>query len=61
MTGQQEKNRLAYIRGRLAYLRREIKAERISYGELVELQALASYIAPDDTLLLEAACVTEKT
>ena len=41
-------------------LRREIQAERISYGELAELQALAIYIDPSDTLLLEWAGVPEK-
>ena len=30
---------------RLAYLRRELRAERISYGELCELQGLAEFIA----------------
>lgn len=47
-------------KARLAYLRREIQAERISYGELAELQALAIYIDPSDTLLLEWAGVPEK-
>jgi hypothetical protein len=45
---------------RLEYLRGEILAERISYGEIAELYALAEYIAPDDTLLLEWADVPEK-
>lgn len=45
---------------RLAYLRREIKAERISYGELAELQALIPFIDPGDVLLLEWAGVPEK-
>lgn len=47
------------IRERLEYLRGELRAEKISYGELAELQALSKYIAPDDTELLEAAGVKE--
>ena len=43
------------IRDRLKYLRGEIEAECISYAELAELQALAKYIDPSDTLLLEWA------
>lgn len=38
---------------RLQYLRREIEAERISYGEIVELQSLADYVENDDFLLQE--------
>jgi DNA repair ATPase RecN len=41
------------IKDRLKYLRGEIEAERISYGEIVELQELASYIDPSDTLLMQ--------
>ena len=41
------------IRARLEYLRQEIKAERMSYGELIELQSLAEYIDPGDVELLE--------
>ena len=48
-------------KARLAYLRREIQAERISYGELAELQSLVPYIDPGDMLLLEWAGVPEKT
>lgn len=44
---------------RLEYLRGEMEAGRISYGEIAELQGLAKYIAPDDTLLLEWAGVPE--
>lgn len=47
------------INTRLEYLRQELRAERISYGELFELQSLAAYIAPDDVELLEAAEVPE--
>lgn len=46
---------------RLEYLRGEIRAERISYGELKELQSLAAYIEPGDVELLEAAGVPEHT
>jgi hypothetical protein len=44
---------------RLAYLREEIRAERISYGEIAELQGLAEHIDPDDVELLEWAGVPE--
>lgn len=44
---------------RLEYLRNELRAERISYGELHELQSLASHIDPSDVELLEAAGVEE--
>jgi hypothetical protein len=47
------------IQERLDYLRGEIEAERISYGEIAELQDLAPYIDPDDTVLLEWAGVPE--
>ncbi len=45
--------------GRLEYLRAELRAERISYGELAELQLLADQIEPGDVELLEAAGVPE--
>lgn len=44
---------------RLEYLRTELRAERISYVEIAELQALAPHIDPDDVELLEAAGVAE--
>ena len=44
---------------RLEYLRGEIKAERISYGEIAELQSLAGYIELGDVELLEWAGVEE--
>ena len=47
------------IKERLEYLRGELRAERISYGELSELYCLAEHINPDDTELLEAAGVPE--
>ncbi len=47
------------IKKRLAYLRREIKAERVSQGELLELESFIASIDPGDVLLLEAAGVPE--
>ena len=47
------------IAARLEELRTELRAERISYGELAELQALADHIQPGDVELLEAAGVPE--
>jgi len=47
------------IKKRLEYLRQELRAERISYGELAELQSLAQHIEPCDIELLEAAGVPE--
>lgn len=44
---------------RLEQLRQKLRAERISYAELAELQALAEHIKPDDVELLEAAGVPE--
>ena len=48
-----------YIKDRLDYLRQELRAERMSYGELFELQSLAAYIDLSDVELLEAAGVPE--
>ncbi len=48
------------IKEKLEYLRGEILAERISYGEIAELQALAKYIDPSDAELLQWAGVKEK-
>ncbi len=47
------------IKKRLEYLRQELRQERISYGELAELQSLAEHIDLDDVELLEAAGVPE--
>jgi hypothetical protein len=47
------------IRERLEELRTEIRAERISYGEIAELQGLAEHIDPSDVELLEWAGVPE--
>lgn len=44
---------------RLEYLRVELRAERISWGELHELQSLSDHIAPGDVELLEAAGMPE--
>lgn len=40
-------------------MRGELRAERISTGELLELQSLAAHIAPGDVELLEAAGIPE--
>lgn len=47
------------IKARLEYLRSQLDAESISYGELAELQSLSEYIEPGDVQLLEAAGVPE--
>lgn len=47
------------VKQRLEELRVELRAERISYGELAELQSLADLIEPGDVELLEAAGVPE--
>ena len=44
---------------RLEELRKQLRAECISYGELIELQNLAGHIDPSDVELLEAAGVPE--
>ena len=48
------------IKQRLEELRTELREERISYGELAELESLAEHIEEDDDVeLLEAAGVPE--
>jgi hypothetical protein len=47
------------IKVRLEYLRGELRAERISYGEIAELHSLADYIEFGDVELLEPAGVPE--
>ena len=47
------------IRNRLEYLRGEIRAECISWGEIAELQSLAEFIPADDVELLQWAGVPE--
>lgn len=44
---------------RLEYLRKELRAEKISMGELIELQSLVPHIENGDVELLEAAGVLE--
>jgi hypothetical protein len=51
--------KVATVQDRLEYLRAQLRAECISYGELAELQGLAAHIAPGDVELLEAAGVPE--
>lgn len=48
-----------HLHDRLEYLRGEIRAERISYGEIAELQSLAPYIDAGDVELLQWAGVPE--
>lgn len=47
------------MKERLEYLRQELRAERISLDELIELQSLSLHIESDDLELLEAAGVEE--
>lgn len=47
------------VAARLEYLRGELRGERISYGELAELQGLAEHIPADDLELREAAGLPE--
>lgn len=47
------------VKDRLEYLRAQLRAEAISYGELTELQSLADYIDKDDVELREAAGIPE--
>ena len=47
------------IKKRLEYLRIEIQYERISTGEILELQSLAEHIDKGDVELLEWAGVKE--
>ena len=48
------------IKKRLEEIRKEIRKEKISYGEIAELQGLAEYIEDNDVELLEWAGVEEK-
>ena len=47
------------IKKRLECIREELRQERISYGELLELQSLIPHIDLNDVELLEAAGVPE--
>ena len=49
----------SYEKMRLEYLRGELRAGNMSYGELAELQSLVKFIDEDDVELLEAAGVPE--
>lgn len=50
---------MTYVKKRLTYLRSQLRAERISYGELHELQCLVPFIDKGDVELLEVAGVPE--
>lgn len=54
------RNKLKKIEARLEELRIEIQAERISYGEIAELESLSDFIDPNDVELLQWANVEEK-
>lgn len=41
------------IAKRLEYLREQIRPEKISYGEIVELQSLAEFVPKSDIELME--------
>lgn len=47
------------VKDRLVYLRREIRAARISYAEIAELQSMASHIDSDDVELRQWAGLQE--
>ena len=51
---------LKEIKKRLAYLKKQIENENISWGEIAELQDLAEYIDKGDIELLEWAGVKEE-
>lgn len=53
------KPRKKTIQQRLEYLRGELRSQRLSWGEIHELQTLAAYILPGDVELLEAAGIPE--
>lgn len=60
LKGFKMKQSNAQIKKRLEYLRQEIIDEKISYGEIAELQSLSKYIDSSDNLLLEWAGVMIK-
>ena len=47
------------MKQRLEEIREEIRSERVSIGELIELRSLIKYIDKDDVELLEWAGVPE--
>jgi hypothetical protein len=51
--------KMTKVEKRLKYLRKQIKDENISYGEIAELQSLSKYIDKGDILLLQWAGVKE--
>jgi hypothetical protein len=53
-------NMIKDIKKRLEYLRQEIRKEKISYGEIVELTNLSKHIDKNDVELLQWAGVKEK-
>lgn len=59
MSSQETTTATSTPQERLEYLRSQIDAECISYGELAELQDLADQIDPGDVQLLEWAGVSE--
>lgn len=50
-----------HVKTRLEHIRKQLRAECISYDELHELQCLAPYIERGDVELLEPAGVPEET
>jgi hypothetical protein len=54
-----KKEKLTAIENRLEELRKELREERISYGELIELQNLSNYIDENDIELKQAAGIPE--
>lgn len=54
-----KKEQLTAIENRLEELRKELREERISYGELIELQNLSNYIDENDIELKQAAGIPE--
>jgi hypothetical protein len=56
-----KKEQLTAIENRLEELRKELREERISYGELIELQNLSNYIDENDIELKQAAGIPENT
>jgi hypothetical protein len=54
-----KKEQLTAIENRLEELRKELREERISYGELIELQNLSNYIDENDIELRQAAGIPE--
>jgi hypothetical protein len=48
------------IKARLEYLRGQVRAERLSWGEVAELQGLADHVEPGDAELAEWAGIDEQ-